>query len=217
MTPASAVDNMIGHQVRTWDVLDPDVLNVMRQIPRDQFVPPGFANLAFADTEIPLAHGEFMLAPKVEGRLLQALAIETRDTILEIGTGTGFLTACLAALGGRVVSCERESDLSAQAADRLRSLSRHRNVELLTMDISSELPAGEFDLIAVGGSMPAIDPRLIAITKPGGRLFIVVGTAPVMEARLITKTSTTAWREEVLFETVLKPLRGYEAAAEFVF
>jgi len=203
--------------VRPWDVLDQDVLDVMRQIPREQFVPEAYRRLAFADIEIPLAHGEAMLAPKFEGRLLQALSIEKNDTVLEIGTGSGYLTACLAALGARVVSCERHSDLSAQAADRLRLLSRHSNVELLAIDVSEQMPAGEYDVVAVEGSMPVIDQRLIALTRPGGRLFVVTGTAPIMEARLITKTNATGWREEILFETILKPLHGFEAAAAFVF
>jgi len=211
-----AREQMIDQQIRGWDVLQPRVLRILGEIPRERFVPEAWSSLAFADTEIPLAHGENMMAPKVEGRLLQALEIEPGDRVLEIGTGTGFLTACLARLGEHVVSVDCYSDFAATAGDRLRE-SDIVNTELLTMDAMQELPPGEFDAIAVTGSVPRFEQRFADALAMDGRLFLVVGEAPVMEAFLITRTGENEWSRESLFETVLKPLRNATPPSHFRF
>jgi len=211
-----AREQMIDQQIRAWDVLQPRVLRILGEIPRERFVPDAWSSLAFADTEIPLAHGENMMAPKVEGRLLQALEIEPGDRVLEVGTGTGFLTACLARLGEHVVSVDCYSDFGATAGDRLRE-SDIVNTELLTMDAMQELPAGEFDAIAVTGSVPRFEQRFADALAMDGRLFLVVGEAPVMEALLITRTGENEWSRESLFETVLKPLRNATPPSGFRF
>lgn len=211
-----AREQMIDQQIRTWDVLQPQVLRILAEVPREHFVPDGWTRLAFADTEIPLPHGENMMAPKVEGRLLQALEIEAGDRVLEIGTGSGFLTACLARLGEHVVSVDCYSDFVATAGDKLRGIDI-LNTELVTMDATRELPAGEFDAIAVTGSVPRFDQRYADGLAIDGRLFLVVGEAPVMEALLVTRTGEREWSRESLFETVLKPLRNATPPPEFRF
>lgn len=211
-----AREQMIDQQIRAWDVLQPRVLRILGEVPREHFVPEAYTRLAFADTEIPLPHGENMMAPKVEGRLLQALEIEPGDRILEVGTGSGFLTACLARLGEHVVSIDCHSDFIAQAADKLREIDI-MNVELNTMDATRELPSGEFDAIAVTGSLPELDPRFPQALAPDGRLFVVVGDAPAMEALLITRTGDSEWSRESLFETVLRRLRNADRPPQFSF
>ncbi len=211
-----AREQMIDQQIRAWDVLQPRVLKVLGEVRRERFVPETWSSLAFADTEIPLPHRESMMAPKVEGRLLQALEIEPGDRILEIGTGTGFLTACLARLGEHVVSIDCYSDFVATAGDRLREFDIV-NTELLTMDAMGELPAGEFDAIAVTGSVPRFEQRFADALAMDGRLFLVIGEAPVMEALLITRTGENEWSRESLFETVLKPLRNAAPPCGFRF
>lgn len=212
----SAREQMIDQQVRAWDVLQPQVLRVLGDVPREHFVPAAWSQLAFADTEIPLAHGENMMAPKVEGRLLQALEIEAGDRILEIGTGTGFLTACLARLGEHVVSIDCHPDFVATASDKLRELDI-ANTELVPMDATEALPAGEFDVIAVTGSVPEFEQRFADALALDGRLFLVVGEAPVMEALLVTRIGEEEWSRESLFETLLKPLRNVSRPPEFRF
>jgi protein-L-isoaspartate(D-aspartate) O-methyltransferase len=157
-----------------------------------------------------------MMAPKVEGRLLQSLEIEAGDRILEIGTGTGFLTACLARLGEHVVSIDCHSDFVATAGDKLRELDVV-NTELVTMDAMQALPAGEFDAVAVTGSVPVFEQRFADALAIDGRLFLVVGEPPVMEALLVTRSGENEWSRESLFETVLSPLRNATRPPEFRF
>ena len=207
---------MIDQQVRAWTVLDPAVLDVLSALPREKFVPGPYESLAFADTEIPLGHGEFMMTPTIEGRVLQALDLGADDHVLEIGTGSGFLTACLATLGGRVTSVDIHEDFVRGAAGKLASAGID-NVELRTMDATSELPGERYDAIAVTGSIETFDPRLVDALRPGGRLFVVVGAAPVMEARLVRRTGGADWESESLFETKLGPLVHGTLPPQFVF
>ena len=211
-----ARQQMIDQQVRAWTVLDPAVLEVLSTVPREKFVPASYESLAFADTEIPLGHGEFMMTPTVEGRVLQALDLGADDHVLEIGTGSGFLTACLATLGGRVTSVDIHEDFVRDAAGKLASAGIE-NVDLRTMDATSELPGERYDAIAVTGSIETFDPRLVDALRPGGRLFVVVGTAPVMEARLVRRTGDADWQSESLFETKLGPLVHGTLPPQFVF
>jgi protein-L-isoaspartate(D-aspartate) O-methyltransferase len=196
---------MLGQQVRAWDVLDQRVLRVLETTPREQFMPPEYRELAFADTEIPLAHGQATFAPKIEGRILQALQVEPVDTILEIGTGCAYLTACLARLGARVESIDIFADFIDTARGKLAE-QRIANVELVVADALSMPFDEQFDVIAVGGSVPVLDERFVGLLRPAGRLFIVVGREPVMEAKLVTMHADGSRAEESLFETVIAPL-----------
>ena len=200
-----ARQQMVEQQVRAWDVFDADVLDVLAMVPREQFVPAGFEALAFADTEIPLGRGQYMLTPTVEGRLLQALELEPTDDVLEIGTGSGFLCACLARLSGAVTSVDIYEAFLEAARVRLDNCGIG-NVSLLAMDATKELPEKHFDAIAVTGSIETFDPRFVLALKPGGRLFVVVGNAPVMDARLVKRLGDNDWRTQSLFETDVAPL-----------
>ncbi len=207
---------MIEQQVRAWDVLDKTVLETLASTPRENFVPQAFQPLAFADVEVPIGHGESMMTPTVEGRVLQALELSATDRVLEVGTGSGYLTACLAKLGGSVVSVELHADLLSAAKDRLEEASID-NVELMEMDAMRELPEGRFDAIAVTGSIQRFDPRFVEALRPGGRLFVVVGDAPVMDARRVRFESDNEWFSESLFESVLKPLVHGAEPPQFAF
>ncbi len=211
-----ARQQMIDQQVRAWTVLDEDVLDVFGSVPREHFVPQAYRSLAFADVEVPLGHGQAMMTPTVEGRVLQALELEGNEDILEIGTGSGFLTACLASLGGRVTSIDIHEDFVRQARYKLDDL-LISNVELISMDATRMLPSGKFDAVAITGSIDSMDPRFVDVLKPGGRLFVVVGTPPVMDARRIRQTNEGDWVTESLFETELAPLLNGARPPQFVF
>jgi protein-L-isoaspartate(D-aspartate) O-methyltransferase len=211
-----ARQQMVEQQVRAWEVLDPDVLEVLKQVPRERFVPAAYATLAFADTEIPIGHGQVMMTPTIEGRILQALTPRSDDDVLEVGTGTGFLAACLASLSGSVTSVDIFADFLDSAAANLE-VAGIGNVELFEMDATRTLPDDRFDAIAVTGSVEDFDPRFVMALKPGGRLFIVVGRYPVMEARLVTRTGDNEWQSESLFETALTPLVNGALPPQFSF
>jgi protein-L-isoaspartate(D-aspartate) O-methyltransferase len=211
-----ARQQMVEQQVRAWEVLDPDILDVLKEIPREQFVPAGYESLAFADTEIPIGRGQAMMTPTIEGRVLQALAPQPDESVLEVGTGTGFLAACLARLSASVTSIEIFDDFLKSAEANLEDTGIE-NVELLSMDATESLPDAQFDAIAVTGSIEAFDPRFVMALNPGGRLFVVVGREPVMEARLITRIDNTDWRTESLFETSLTPLVNGALPPQFSF
>ncbi len=211
-----AREQMVQQQIRAWDVLDEDVLETFRATPREQFVPAAFESLAFAETEIPIGHGEHMLAPVIEGRILQALVLEPEDRVLEIGTGTGFLTACMARLAEHVSSIDIHADFIDAAGPRLERLGI-TNVDLAVMDGMAELPEGPFDAIVVSGSIERFDQRFVDALSPGGRLFVVVGDAPAMEARLITRGNDGEWQSDVLFETDLARLVNGSLPETFSF
>ena len=205
---------MVEQQVRPWDVLDPRVLDTMMRVPREDFVPPRHRKLAFADLALPLEHGETMLKPVLEGRLLQALALEPADEVLEIGTGSGFLTACLAHLARDVVSIDRHADFVERARQRLAG-ERVTNVRIETADAFAWQPSRLFDAIAVTGAV-AKDPEYFGQwLKPAGRLFVVHGQSPVQEALRITRRGDGFHRES-LFETDLPYLHGAAPAPSFV-
>lgn len=207
--------NMVEQQVRTWEVLDSTVLELMEAQPRHEFVPQAYAQLAYADTAIPIGQGQEMLPPRIEARLVQALDLNSFDRVLEVGTGTGFLTSLLCALGGEVTSVEISSELSAVAQRNLAKHDVHAN--LLTADALHGWPDGApYDAIAVSASMPTLDDAFERQLAIGGRLFIVVGQAPAMEAMLIRRTGENEWSRESLFETVLTPLVGVAPPSQFV-
>ncbi len=206
---------MLGQQIRAWDVLDERVLRVLRETPREQFVPADYRELAFADVEVPLGHGQAMLAPKIEGRLLQAVQAEPIDEVLVIGTGSGYLTTCLARLAKQVVSVDIIGEFVTQAR---RKLEEHEvaNVELLEADALALSYAGRFDVVAVTGSLPELGSHFVDMLRPQGRLFVVVGREPVMEAELITMQPNGNTTTDPLFETVLTPLINAERPEPFV-
>ena len=207
---------MIEQQVRTWEVANPNVLNVLSTMPREQFVPFGYEALAFADTQIPIGHGQFMLTPMLEGRILQTLELGGNENALEIGTGVGYLTACLSRLAQHVTSLEIHDELRKRASENLADAGVD-NVELLSMDATQELPDRLFDVIVVSGSIQTFDPRFVDALTIGGLLFVIVGDAPAMEARLVRKTSENDWESKSLFETELIPLINGSSATEFCF
>lgn len=215
MDVESSRAKMIGQQVRAWDVLNAAVLEVLGTVPREHFVPSRYRKLAFSEFQVPLGHGEAMMEPKVEGRVLQALALRSNDRVLEVGTGSGFLTACLARLATSVESHEILPDLAQQARKRLETLGI-RNATVSERDasrLSAEL--GRFDAIAVTGSLPAHEPSFQQHLTVGGRLFVVVGRSPLMEALLVTRVDETAFTRETLFETDLAPLRNLMPVTRF--
>lgn len=207
---------MVQQQVRAWDVLDHRILDVISKLPREKFVPPGFERLAFADLEIPLGHGQHMMTPTLEGRLLQELAVSAHEDVLEIGTGSGFLCACLALLGASVTSIDIYQDF-VDRAGRVLAEAEIDNAELMCMDATRDLPSRQYDAIAVTGSLPMLDPRFVDALKPGGRLFVVTGEAPVMDARLVERTADNEWRSRSLFETCIAPLVNAAAPQRFSF
>lgn len=207
---------MIEQQVRAWEVLDNRVLGALAQVRREIFVPQGYRELAFADTQIPLAHGQFMLAPKVEGRFLQALELTPADAVLEIGAGSGFFAACLSRLAGSVRSVEIFPELTAFAQENLRA-SGVSGVHVETCDAMTLDESGRYGAIAVTGSLPVYDARFERALEVGGRLVVVVGEPPVMEARLVRRASETQWVRESLFETVIEPLVNAPQAPRFLF
>ena len=209
--------NMIEQQVRPWDVLDQQVLDTMNAVPREYFVPERYRSLAFADTNIPLGHEQVMMAPKLEGRLLQALAIGHGDRILEVGTGSGYLTACLASLGQHVTSFDIMPDFTAAAGEALQG-KEIGNVSLHTADVASGIDSDErYDAIAVTGSLPVLQRQFFDNLNIGGRLFIITGSLPIMEACLITRVDEHNWSRESLLETCIPPLLNAYTAQDFIF
>ena len=171
---------MLGQQLRAWEVLDDRVLRAFRETPREQFVPTEYRDLAFADVEIPLRHSQSMLAPKIEGRVLQALKVELIDDVLVVGTGSGYLTACAARLAKHVTSVDIFPDFVAAAKLRIAELGI-RNADLQTADALALTSPGRFDAIAVTGSVPQLDRHFIDMLRPEGRLFVVVGREPGLD------------------------------------
>ena len=195
--------NMIEQQVRPWDVLDMRVLGVLNDVHREDFVPAAQRSLAFADLSLPLGHDEVMMKPVVEGRVLQALALEGHETVLEIGTGSGFLTACLARLAAQVVSVELHADFVAAARARLATAGiANAQVEQAEAVLGFE-PKREFDAIAVTGAVHTLPERFKRWLKPGGRLFVIEGDSPVQSARLYTRSGGQHFTVAGLFETDL--------------
>jgi protein-L-isoaspartate(D-aspartate) O-methyltransferase len=207
---------MISQQLRTWEILDERVLGVMAQIPRERFLPPHLRDLAFADSSIPIGHGERMLPPKIQGRYLQAVAPGPDDTVFEVGTGTGFLTACLARLAGQVHSVDIEPEFTAAARERLAAL-EIENVKLETADAMAMPLPRRYDVIVVEGALPVYDKRFAEALAPGGRLVVVVGPPPVREVWRIIRHEDRSVSREILFETDIPDLRNAPQPGAFVF
>lgn len=196
---------MVDQQVRTWDVFDEDVLQAMSAVAREHYVPDAFRHCAYADAEIPLPHSQCMLRPSLAGRILQAVGVRAGDRVLEIGTGTGYLTSCIAQMAASVVSIDLYEDFIDGARAALEQDGIH-NVTLHCMDATAELPDGLFDVIIVTASMPAMDPRFITALNQPGRLFAVVGDTPAMTAMLVERPESGETSTEELFETDIPAL-----------
>jgi len=207
---------MIEQQVRAWEVLDPAVLVVMERVPREEFAPAPYRELAFADMCIPLDHGQSMLAPNLEGRILQSLAVQPDDRVLEVGTGSGYFAACLGGLARSVRSLEIFADLAHAARDNLARTGAH-NVAVEVMDAMTLDVDGGYDVIALTGSLPVYDPRFERALAAGGRLFVVTGVGGAMSAQRITRTGPAQWLRESLFETAIDALIHAQQQPKFVF
>jgi protein-L-isoaspartate(D-aspartate) O-methyltransferase len=207
---------MIEQQVRAWEVLDLRVLDAMQRVRREEFTPPAYRDLAFADMSVPLGHGQAMLAPKLEGRILQSLELSPDDDVLEVGTGSGYFAACLGALARSVRSIEIHADLAGAARGNLARNDVH-NVAVETADAFALADPGRFDAVVLTGSLPVYDPRFEGWLADGGRLFVVIGQGPIMEARRITRSGRGELESQSLFETVVAPLIHAAQPPGFVF
>ena len=209
--------NMVEQQIRPWDVLNQGVLDLLFKVRREDFVPDAHRSLAFIDMEIPLGHGQTMWTPKLEARVIQEVAVRPTDRVLEIGTGSGYLTALLASLAEDVVSVDIVAGFTAGATQKLRAHG-FGNVVLHTADAARDwADEAGFDVIVLTGSTPLLSDAWRRRLKPGGRLFAIVGEPPVMHARLITCTGPDATRSVTLFETCVAPLVNAPQPAAFVF
>ena len=217
--------NMIEQQIRTWEVLDPTVLQLLNEVPRENFVPAEYQGLAFADIEIPTGPesnaGQTMLSPKLEGRILQALNLQKSHTVLHVGTGSGYFTALLASLAKQVISLEIDADLSAKAAKNLAK----NNIQNVTLEIADgtlgrlkgKQSYEHYDVIVYTGSSPVEPAKVRHQLTIGGLMFIVLGSAPAMRATLIQRVSKTGFKEDVLFETCIPELINAPQAQQFEF
>ena len=209
--------NMIEQQIRPWDVLDPKVLTLLSKVKREDFVPAAYCDLAFADLEIPLGEGQVMLPPRVEARLLQELGIKKTDRVLEIGTGSGYMAALLAASAEHVTTLEIRPSLAAIARENLQ----RSGVDNVTVEVANGLSGwsqrAPFDAILVSGALPEVPAALLKQLRVGGRLAVIVGEAPVMEAQLITCTAEGVFNTINVFETVMPSLDGASPSAGFSF
>jgi len=209
--------NMIESQIRPWDVLDQTVLDLLALVKREEFVPAQYRSLAFADMELPLGHGEVMLSPKLEARMLQELALAKSDKVLEVGTGSGYVTALLAHLAGQVVSVERIEEFSHAAARRLAG----HDIRNVTLEIGDAADGwsrhAPYDAILLTGSVPLLPEAFRNQLAPGGRLLAVIGEEPVMTATLISRVSDDAFSSTGLFETSIPPLRNVKQPERFIF
>ncbi len=217
MNQEQARYNMVEQQIRTWEVLDQDVLDLLMTVKREQFVPPACIKLAFADTAIPLGHGAAMLPPAIEAKMLQALQLRKPDKVLEIGTGSGFMAALLGARCDHVYTLEIEPELAARARANLQ----RQNADTVTViegDGARGWPAkAPYDAIVLSGSVAEIPETLLAQLKVGGRLLAVVGEAPLMQVRLVTCVAEGQFQSVNLFETSIPRLRNVPERGKFAF
>ncbi|MDQ3196920.1 MAG: protein-L-isoaspartate O-methyltransferase family protein [Burkholderiales bacterium] len=209
--------NMVEQQIRTWQVLDQQVLDLMSMLPREDFVPPALRDLAFADLQIPLGRGAAMMPPKLEARILQTLEIAAGDRVLEIGTGSGYLTALLAHLAKHVYSVEIVPELSESAGRKLAA----RGIDNVTLEVGDAargwIRHAPYDVIVLTASTGILPASMQDMLAPGGRLFAIVGTAPAMVAKLLTRVTDNAFRTADLFETCVPPLKNALQPERFIF
>jgi protein-L-isoaspartate(D-aspartate) O-methyltransferase len=221
----NARSKMIEQQIRPWNVLDPNVLNLLAELRREQFVPRSHRHLAFVDMELPLPHGQVMLAPKVEARLLQELSLLPGDRVLEIGAGSGYMAALMARQAAEVLTVEKYESLAVMARDSLASagISNAEVLQANGLAEDSRRSRSMFDAIALSGAVEKIPEHLLRQLNPGGRMVAIVGTTPVMQAVLVERiksagsSTTDSLRQSVLFETVTKPLEDAPKISHFKF
>lgn len=221
----NARSKMIEQQIRPWNVLDPNVLNLLAELPRERFVPRSHRHLAFVDMELPLPHGQVMLAPKVEARLLQELSLLPGDRVLEIGAGSGYMAALMARQAAEVLTVEKYEGLAVMARDSLTAtgISNAEVLQANGLAEDSRWSRSMFDAIALSGAVEKIPEHLLRQLNPGGRMVAIVGTAPVMQAVLVERiksagsSTTDSLRQSVLFETVTKPLEDAPKISHFKF
>ena len=211
-----ARQNMVENQVRPWEVLEYSVLDTLKAIRREDFVAPAHRNVAFADLNLPLGHDEVMMKPVIEGRLLQAVALTKTDEVLEIGTGSGYLTACLANLAGKVTSIDMHADFVEAARQRLSTAGVANATVAVAEAVNGYTPAGVFDVVVVTGAVHAVPEKFVRWLKPGGRMFVVRGDSPAQTAVLLTHEGEGRYREESLFETDLPYLAHAAPVKRFV-
>ncbi len=213
----TARKQMVECQIRTWEVYDPQVLDLMERAPREDFVPAAYRNLAYADLNVPLSQGQVMMQPKMEARLLQALDVQPTDKVLEVGTGSGYLTWLLANLGREVISVEIDPVLSAQAEKTLNS----HGIKNATLEVGDAARGWDqhapYDVILITGSLPLFPQVYQNSLNVGGRMVAVVGASPAMDVLLVRRTAENSYTRETLFETDLPPLKNAQAPASFVF
>jgi protein-L-isoaspartate(D-aspartate) O-methyltransferase len=209
--------NMVEQQIRTWEVLDQDVLDLLYVVRREEFVPSAYRDMAFSDLEIPIGEGERMWQPKMEARVLQELAIRKSERALEIGTGTGYLTALLAHRCQQVFSVEINPELKATAEQTLRA----QGIDNATLELGDAARGwdkhGPYDVIVITGSTPVLPPAFLGQLRPGGRLFAIIGDAPVMTARLVSRAEPGSYASIDLFETCFPPLKNALQPKRFEF
>jgi len=209
--------NMIEQQIRPWDVLDQNILDLLEKIPRDAFIDDKYRNLAYADIAIPLAHDQQMMHPIIEARMVQALQLDATDKVLEVGTGSGYVTAMLATLTHHVHSVDIHQDFIDHAATRLAKMGIE-NVTLETTDASQGWDKkGLYDVIAITGSLPTLPKSFQHSLNLGGRLFAIIGEGSIMEAILVCRSGENEWTRESLFETKLPMLANATGSELFVF
>jgi len=217
MDITQARSNAIDQQIRPWGGLNYIANNALRDTPREGFVPEKYQNLAFADIEIPLSNKAKMLSPKIEGRLLDALNIKKDETVLEVGTGSGYLTAVISKLCKSITSIEIDEELSNNAQERLNTLNIN-NAQLEVGDASKGWNSNDFfDVVIVGAAVPKITGRYFHLLNVGGRIFVVEGQGNAMRAKLITRISEHKWETQSLFETHLDTMQGLESTKTFKF
>ncbi len=206
-----AREMMVEQQVRPWEVLDIRVLDVLARLPREAFVAESHRALAYADVELPLGHGQKMMKPVIEGRMLQALDLQPGDEVLEIGTGSGYISACLGQLAREVLSLEIQPELAERARHNLDAAKLGSNVRIEVADALHWESQRQFDAVCVTAAVEAVPARFLSLLRPGGRLFVITGTSPVMEAKRINADGST----QSLFETDIDYLQGAAPAPQF--
>jgi protein-L-isoaspartate(D-aspartate) O-methyltransferase len=213
----AAREQMIDQQVRAWDVLDERILQALRAVPRERFVPQRWRELAFADSEIPLPCGKRMLRPMLVGRILQAVAVQQDEQVLEVGTGSGYVAACLAQLGGQVRTLELHEEIAALARANLAAATPKLSVEAIQADGMQLAEEARYDVIVLTASLPLYQPRFERALRPGGRLFVVVGANAPQQATLVRRLGPRDWSNDVLFETGIEALEHAPRPPQFGF